>query len=94
MAQLFLKQVRFDDANAHIQRAKLHAIDNRASYTLAHATEMQAQVWRGKRRFEEAKSEALRAVDAFEKLGAVEDAKRVRELLLRIDREARVKGRS
>jgi hypothetical protein len=44
--------------------------------------------WHRQHRFEEAKSEALRALDAFEKLGAADDVERVRELLQQIDLDA------
>ena len=50
--------------------------------------ELQALVWYGQHRLEEAKSEALRAVDAFKKLGAVRDVERVVELLRQIDLDA------
>jgi len=66
----------FDDAQAHTEYAKLHATDDNDAYLLA-----QALVWYGQHRLEEAESEALRAVDAFEKLGAVRDVERVMELL-------------
>jgi len=44
-----------------------------------------AGIWYGKRRFGEAKTEALCAVDVFEKLGAVNAVEEVRELLRQID---------
>ena len=90
LAQLFCNRARFDDANAHIQHAKLHAVSDYDSYTLAYAMELQARVWLMQRRFEEAKSEGLRALDAFEKLGVEKHAERTRELLLRIDHDSRV----
>ena len=94
LAWLFLDRARFDDANTHVQRAKLHAVENHDSYTLARATELQARVWYGQRRFEEAKPEALRAVHTFEKLGVVRDAGRVRDLLQQLDGEIRAGGTS
>ena len=87
LAELFFDQARFDDANAHIQRAKLHAVNNHDSYTLADAMVLQARVWHGQCRFDEAKSEGLRAVDAFEKLGAARDAERARQFLQQIGRD-------
>ena len=45
----------------------------------------QAWFWYQQHRFEDAKSEALRVVDAFEKLGAMNDVERIRELLRRIE---------
>ena len=92
LARLFIDQARFEDANAHIQHSKLHAVKNHDSYIMGHAMELQARVWYGQCRFEEAKSEGLRAVDAFEKLGATKHVKRARQFLLQIDRDAWVKG--
>ena len=46
---------------------------------------LQARIWYQEGRFEEAKSEALRAVDIFEKLGAAADLKQCREFLKRIE---------
>ena len=94
LAELFIDQARFDDANAHIQHAKSYAANNHDSYTLARATELQARVWYGQYGLEEAKSEALRAVDALEKLGAVKDVERVRDLLQQIDDGIRSDGTS
>ena len=74
LANLFFGESRFDDAHAYIERAKSHAIND--PHDLALAMELEARGWYQERRFEEARSEALRAVDAFEKLGdaeAVED---------------------
>ena len=42
--------------------------------------------------FEQAKSEALRALDVFEKLGAANDVELIRRLLGQIDRDARGDG--
>ena len=94
LAALFIDQARFDDANAHVQRAKWYAVNHHDSYTLARAVGLQARVWYRQDRFEEAKSEALRAVDAFEKLGLVEDAELVRYLLQQLDGEIRADGTS
>ena len=87
LAWLFFDQARFDDANAHIQQAKLHAVNNHDSYTLARAMEVQARVWHRQCKSEEAKLEGLRAVNVFEKLGAAKDVERARQLLLRTDRD-------
>ena len=89
LVMLLSDQARFDDANAQIHHAKLHAVNNHAAYPLGRAMEAQAQVWYAQCRFEEAKSEALRAVDAFEKLGAAKDAERVMGLLQQMDDETR-----
>ena len=87
LAQVFFGEGRFDDAHAHIERAKLHAVND--AYLLARTSRLQAGFWDKQRRFEEAKSEALRALDVFERLGAVNDAEETRRLLGRIDRDAR-----
>ena len=94
LAWLFIDQARFDDANSHAQHAKLYAVNDHHSYALARAMKLQALVWYRQDRLEEAKSEALRAVVAFEKLGLVEDAKRVRRLLQQLDDEIRADGTS
>jgi len=83
LADLFSEKARFDDAHAHIQRAMSHAVDD--PYLLARALWLQAKCWYDQHRPEEAKSEALRALDVFEKLGAASDAEFARELLQEID---------
>jgi tetratricopeptide (TPR) repeat protein len=85
LALLFFDEGRFDDAHAHIEHAKSHATNDNNPYLLARAMWRQAEFWHRQHRFEEAKSEALRALDAFEKLGAADDVERVRELLRQID---------
>jgi hypothetical protein len=60
---------RFDDAHAHIEQAKSHTVNN--TYSWVARSLLQAQVWyRQQDRLEDAKSEALRALEIFEKLGA------------------------
>jgi len=83
LADLLCDEGRFDDAHAHIERAKSHTANS--AYNLGRATELQASVWYGQHRLEEAKSEALRATDIFDKLGAVEDMERCGELLRMIE---------
>ena len=77
LAKLFRNEDKIYDAQAHIERAKLHAINN--PLYLGHATEEQAIIWYKRRRLEEARSEALCAADIFDKLGTAEDAERCRE---------------
>jgi len=71
LVQLYSSENRFDDAHAHIERAKSHTTTS--LYNLGRAMQLRARVWYKQRRLEEAKSEALRAVDVFEKLGAAEE---------------------
>ncbi|KAF9644519.1 hypothetical protein BDM02DRAFT_935257 [Thelephora ganbajun] len=79
LAQLFFDQGRSGNAHTHIERAKLHVVND--PYNLGRAMDMEAQVWYGEHRFEDAKSEALRAADVFERLGASGDLERCRALL-------------
>ena len=88
MAVLSSDEDRFDDAHTHVERAKLHATNSNDRCNLARAMWLQAGFLNTQHRFEEAKSEALSAVDAFEKLGAVDNADLVRELLQQIDLDA------
>jgi len=85
LAELFCAQGRFDDGHVHIEHAKSHAAGDK--YKLGRAMELQAGFWLRQRRFEEAKSEALRATDNYEKLGAAQDVERCKELLRRIDKK-------
>jgi len=94
MAELSSEGGRFGDAHAHIEQAKLHATNSKNTYILARAMQLQAEVWHRERRFWEAKSEALDAVDILEKLGAAHDAECVKGLLQQIDCDARRNGRS
>ena len=82
LAQLFLGEEKYEDAHAHVEQAKSNAIDS--TYNLGCATELQAMVWYKQHRLEEARSEALRAVDVFEKLGAANNMERCRRSLQRI----------
>ena len=84
LAWLFRDQGGFDDANAHIGCAKSHT-DN-STYNLGTAMEMQAGIWYKQHRLEEAKSEALCAIDVYERLRAVERVEDCRDLLRGIER--------
>ena len=83
LARLFSDQARFDDANAHIEHATSHT--GNSAYNLGRAMNLQAKVWYKQYRFDEAKSEALRAVDVFDKLGVARDVDNTRILLQRIE---------
>ena len=84
LAELFLDGGRFDRAQAHVEHAKTYAFNH--SYYLGEATTLQAKLWYRQGRFEEARSEALRAIDAHERLGAARPLERCRELLQEIER--------
>ena len=84
LAVLFHEEAKFDGASAHIEQAKCHAAN--ISYKLGCATELQANVWYGQLRFEEAKSEALCAIEIYEKIGATKDVRDCVDLLQAVDR--------
>ena len=83
MAGLFLSEKRFEDAHAHLERAKSHAIN--APYNLGCAMELQARIWYEERKLEEAKSEALRVASVFEKMGAAREVEVCRYILRNIE---------
>jgi len=85
LAGLYHDEGRFDDAHAHIERAKLHTADS--PYNLGCAMQQHALVWYEQYRFGEARSEALRAADVFERLGATKDMENCRMLLRRIQKK-------
>ena len=83
LAELFRIEGRFDDAQAHIEHAKSYTAHS--VYLLGYAKEEQAWVWYDQDRLEDAKSEALRAADIYDKLGAVKDVEYCRMLLQDIE---------
>ena len=83
LAKLFSEQGRLDDAHAHIERAKSHAVND--AYKLGRAMELQAWFWYHQHMFEEAKLEALHAVGLYEKVGATQGLEYCRRLLEKID---------
>ena len=85
LANLFLGQNRFDVAHAHAEHAKSHAINH--PYKLGLAMELQARIWYNQCRLEEAKSEALRAINVYEKIGATKDVEDCRAILRDIERQ-------
>ena len=82
---LFSDQGRFDDSRAHVERAKSHAAND--TYLMGRTMLLQAWVWHGQRRLGEARSEALCAANALEKVEAKEDLERCRNILRRIEEE-------
>jgi len=67
LAELFLDEQQYNDAHAHIERAKLHV--DKDTQRLGYAMELEARFWYHQGRFREAKSALLRAADVFEELG-------------------------
>ena len=83
LVALFGIQGKFDDAQARVERAKSHA--GHSAYLLCRAAHLQAWLWNGQDRLEEAKSEALRAADLYEKIGVTGDMEATRGLLALIE---------
>jgi len=83
LATLFCTQGGFDDANTHVELANSHTVNS--PFELALSMYLQAGIWLQQSKFEQAKSEALHAVEIFEKLGAVQDLETCRQLLRIID---------
>ncbi|KAF9785112.1 hypothetical protein BJ322DRAFT_1108573 [Thelephora terrestris] len=82
LAQLFLDEDEFDDASAHIERAKSNALDD--AHTLGHMTKFQARIWYQQHRLEDARCEALRALEILERANC-RKIKESRELLQDIE---------
>ena len=85
LADLFRDEDEFNNANAHIERAKSHVAGH--PYKLGRAMEVQAQIWFRQGRFENAKFEATYALEIYEKLGAEKDAEYCRDLLQTLNEE-------
>ena len=87
LAELSLDEGDFYDTHACIERAKAHASNDR--YSLGHAVRLQARAWLEQGRLENARFEALRALEIFQKLGAAGDLEDCEYLLCDIvDRSA------
>ena len=83
LVELFRDEDKFEEANAHIQQAKSFVAHN--AYKLSRGMMMQVDIWLRQGRFEEAKLEALHALEAYEKLGAAKDAEACRDLIQKIE---------
>ena len=83
LADAFSEERKFGDAQTHVEHAKSLAVNN--TYLLARASLLQARVWFAQDMLGEAKSEALSALDVFEKLGAGSNSEFVRWFLEKID---------
>ena len=81
---LFFEEGRLDSAHVHAERAKLYAVNN--PYSLGQVMMIQARVWWGQCKLEEARSEVLRAAEIFEKLGVSSSVETCRRFLERIQK--------
>ena len=87
LAELFFEQGAFDGAHAHVERAKSHAVNNQYQYLLGRALLLRARFLDQRHSLDEAKSEALHALEVFERLGAADDMEETREFLGELDLE-------
>jgi tetratricopeptide (TPR) repeat protein len=83
LAEMFRNEGEFDEASAHIEQAKPHAVDN--TFWLGRATYLQATIWHRQRRLKDAKLEGLHALKIFEKLSAARDVGNCKKLLLMVE---------
>ena len=83
LAILFRDDNEFDEAHAHIEQAKSRTVND--AYRLGRVVRLQAEVFRRQGRLEDATSEALHALEIYEKLGALTDAEHCRTLLRDIE---------
>ena len=71
LAELFRDENDFNNAHIHVEQAKSQT--GEGTYLLGRATELQARIFHKQGRLEDARSEALRAKEIYEKLGLSED---------------------
>jgi len=83
LAGLFADEDRIEEAHDHIEHAKSYAVDD--AYLLGRALWLQAWFWYKQHKFEEARFEALHAICAYEKIGAVYDLEICKQLLRLIE---------
>ena len=88
LAQLFCDEDKFADAHTHIEQAKCHA-NATGEYFLGYLVQLQAEVYYRQDKLEEATSEALCALEIYEKFGALGMVEECRALLKRIKRTAK-----
>ena len=85
LAELFFDQGRFDDAHAHVERAKSYSGND--SFTLGCGMQLQATFLHKRQRLEEANSEILKAIEVFERIGTTTELEECRILLRDIQRD-------
>ena len=92
LALVFLAEHGFGDAHAHIEQAKVHAVNS--TYYLGLAIHLQARAYYQQDRLEDATSGALRALEIFEKLGTAVYSGQCRDLLRDIEQSQSVLGKA
>jgi tetratricopeptide (TPR) repeat protein len=83
LADLAFNGGRFDDAHAHIELAKSHAVND--AYGLGRTEERQAWYWYLLQDFKEAKSTVLHAAEVYQRVGATKDVEDCKDLLQKIE---------
>ena len=78
LVRLSVDAGKLDDANAHLERAKLYTANN--AHGLLRTITVQAHILYRQGRIDEGKSECLRAAECLEEIGATVDAERCRNL--------------
>ena len=86
LAELFRDEYEFDNAHSHVEQAEPHTIND--EYKLGRAVHMKATIWYCQRRFDDAKSEAMRALEIFEKFEAAKDIGVCKDLLKMVEQAA------
>ena len=93
LLELLLEEERFDDAQVHVEQLKLHA-DNDPLYR-AMAMAVQARIWRGQGKLEEARSEFVQIIGSYEKIGVTVDFMGdIKEELCEIEEEIKERAAS
>ena len=90
LVMLFAEAGRFDEANSHLERARVRAAKNTSN--LARVIALQAYTFYCQGRFGEAGSEALRAVEAHEEIGATAGAENWRRLFSELEMSKLIQG--
>ena len=84
LAILFQGEREFDEAKAHVEKSKAHAVND--AFKLGRAMDMEADILFMQDRLQDAKSVALDALEIYKKLGDAEDVGRRRTFIQKIER--------
>ena len=88
LALLFYDECALDDADAHTEQAKSHAIGH--EYYLGRAAELHTHIWCQQGKLKEARFEVLRGKEIYEKLGIATGMQNCRYLLQKIEQAERL----
>jgi tetratricopeptide (TPR) repeat protein len=85
LASLFFNEGELNESTACIEQVKLHTVND--IHRLGCAMFLQAKVWHQQGKQQDARSEVLRVLAIFEKLGVARDAANCRSLLRDLDKK-------